>query len=75
MPSGPTEQSFFHRHITLLCILGALVELSWLASPRRMRAETEAPASMTWRVSIVLPRRVVAGERATLAVLGARVEF
>ncbi len=51
-------------------ILGAVVCISLLVFAFAVNALAQATASTTWAVTIVLPARLVAGQPATLAVLG-----
>jgi hypothetical protein len=65
---GLTEKSPSSLSLTGAFALMALLGGSWFARPARIGAQS--PPATGWTVRILLPPRVVAGHRATLAVLG-----
>jgi len=56
--------------VLLWCAVFACVASSWFFLPSLPAVQGQSTAATTWTVSIVLPARLVAGQPATLAVLG-----
>jgi len=70
-PGRPLAKNLIvHRVLTLACALTAVGVAGSASSSTALRAQTQSTPLTTWTVTIVLPPRIVAGQLATLAVLG-----
>ena len=70
MPRRQFHHSQFSSRKQALRVFAALVAVSAFLAQATLSGQTPEPTSNTWAVRIVLPARVVAGQRGTLAVLG-----
>src|SRR5277367_3617454 len=68
---SPAAHSKRRRKIaTIACVLTILISGSSAVPGNALAAQSQSTPLTTWTVTIVLPSRIVAGQPATLAVLG-----